>query len=48
LIVVESVRQSIQAVHDERPEVLVTDQAVDGQILEALKASGTALSAGGP
>ena len=47
LIVVESVRHAIHAVHDERPEVLVTDQAFDAQILEALKASGTALSAGG-
>jgi len=48
LVVVESVRHAIQAVHDERPEVFVTDQAFDAQILEALKASGTALSAGGP
>jgi hypothetical protein len=47
LIVVESVRHAIQTVHDERPEVLVTDQAFDAQIVEALQASGTALSTGG-
>jgi len=48
LIVVESVRDAIQAVRDERPELLVTDQAFDAQSVEVLKASGTALSAGEP